>query len=286
MSDNDMTADDYKDRNFRDDVKAVEVSSEEATLDEAYKKVYMHLKGQDIKPMVEKKKVSNSFQPDFLSWTHVWEFLLQTYPDFTLEYLDPITYDDGTMTVQCRLSIYTHAETCPETKNVTKHRLVRTERLYVMDNKMNAVRNPSAQQINKTEKRCFVKCAALFGLGIQLFTGEDLPDVDAVEPEPKAAPKKKQPEAPKKDEDQPWEGDPKVYLDMILGWAEQSFKTRKTPDSVREIWRANKKGIDKLEKEYPEIFKQMKEEFTQLAEKAKEEEAKDGNEEIRPEDQG
>ena len=59
MSDNDMTADDYKDRNFRDDVKAVEVSSEEATLDEAYKKVYMHLKGQDIKPMVEKKKVSN-----------------------------------------------------------------------------------------------------------------------------------------------------------------------------------------------------------------------------------
>jgi len=274
MSDNDMTA--YKNRNFSNDVTAVEVSSEEATLDEAYKKVYMHLKGQDIKPMVEKKKVSNSFQPDFLSWTHVWEFLLQTYPDFTLEYLDPITYDDGTMTVQCRLSLYTHAETCPETKNVTKHRLVRTERLYVMDNKMNAVRNPSAQQINKTEKRCFVKCAALFGLGIQLFTGEDLPDVDAVEPEPKAAPKKKQPEAPKKDEDQPWEGDPKVYLDMILGWAEESFKTRKTSDSVREIWSANKQGIDKLEKEYPEIFKQMKEEFTQLAEKAKEEEAKDG----------
>tara|TARA_R100001594_G_scaffold150214_1_gene210556 strand:+ start:3252 stop:4064 length:813 start_codon:yes stop_codon:yes gene_type:complete len=265
---------------------AVEVSSEEATIDEAYKKVYLHLKGQDIKPMVEKKQVSNSFQPDFLSWTHVWEFLLQTYPDFTLEYLDPITYDDGTMTVQCRLILYAHAETCPETENVTKHRLVRTERLYVMDNKMNAVRNPSAQQINKTEKRCFVKCAALFGLGIQLFTGEDLPDVDAVEPEPKAAPKKKQPEAPKKDEDQPWEGDPKVYLDMILGWAEESFKTRKTSDSVREIWRANKKGIDKLEKEYPEIFKQMKEEFTQLAEKAKEEEAKDGNEEIRPEDQG
>lgn len=277
MSANDMTADDYKDRNFRDDVKAVEVSSEEATLDEAYKKVYMHLKGQDIKPMVEKKKVSNSFQPDFLSWTHVWEFLLQTYPDFTLEYLDPITYDDGSMTVQCRLSLYTHGSTCPETENVTKHRLVRTERLYVMDNKMNAVINPSAQQINKTEKRCFVKCAALFGLGIQLFTGEDLPDVDSVEPKPKAAPPQKKPEVnqtPK--EEEPWEGNPKTYLDQILGWAEQSLKTHKTSDSVREIWRANKQGIDKLEKEYPEIFKQMKEEFTQLAEKAIEEEAKDG----------
>ena len=282
MSANDMTADDYKDRNFRDDVKAVEVSSEEATLDEAYKKVYMHLKGQDIKPMVEKKKVSNSFQPDFLSWTHVWEFLLQTYPDFTLEYLDPITYDDGSMTVQCRLSLYTHGSTCPETENVTKHRLVRTERLYVMDNRMNAVINPSAQQINKTEKRCFVKCAALFGLGIQLFTGEDLPDVDSVEPKPKAAPPQKKPEVnqtPKDEEpweEEPWEGNPKTYLDQILGWAEQSLKTHKTSDSVREIWRANKQGIDKLEKEYPEIFKQMKEEFTQLAEKAIEEEAKDG----------
>ena len=277
MSANDMTADDYKDRNFRDDVKAVEVSSEEATLDEAYKKVYMHLKGQDIKPMVEKKKVSNSFQPDFLSWTHVWEFLLQTYPDFTLEYLDPITYDDGSMTVQCRLSLYTHGSTCPETENVTKHRLVRTERLYVMDNRMNAVINPSAQQINKTEKRCVVKCAALFGLGIELFTGEDLPDVDSVEPKPKAAPPQKKPEVnqtPK--EEEPWEGNPKTYLDQILGWAEKSLKTHKTSDSVREIWRANKQGIDKLEKEYPEIFKQMKEEFTQLAEKAIEEEAKDG----------
>jgi len=229
--------------------------------------------------MVEKKKVSNSFQPDFLSWTHVWEFLLQTYPDFTLEYLDPITYDDGSMTVQCRLSLYTHGSTCPETENVTKHRLVRTERLYVMDNRMNAVINPSAQQINKTEKRCFVKCAALFGLGIQLFTGEDLPDVDAVEPEPKpkAAPPQKKPEVNQTpEEEEPWEGNPKTYLDQILGWAEQSLKTHKTSDSVREIWRANKQGIDKLEKEYPEIFKQMKEEFTQLAEKAIEEEAKDG----------
>ena len=106
-----------------------------------------------------------------------------------------------------------------------------------------------------------------------------MPDVDAVEPEPKpkAAPPQKKPEVNQTpEEEEPWEGDPKVYLDMILGWAEQSFKTHKTSDSVREIWRANKQGIDKLEKEYPEIFKQMREEFAQLAEKATEEEAKDG----------
>ena len=125
----------------------------ELTRRQSYTNVYENLKGQDIKPWVEKKKVSNTFQPDFLSWTHVWEFLLQTYPDFDLDYLDPIKHDDGTVTVQCRLYI-----------PVNDHLLARTERLYVMDNKMNALKNPSAQAINKAEKRCFVKCAALFGL--------------------------------------------------------------------------------------------------------------------------
>ena len=93
---------------------------------------------------------------------------------------------------------------------------------------------------------------------------------------PKAAPKKEQADMGSYEMEEPWEGNPKTYLDMILGWAEQSLKTHKTSDSVREIWRANKQGIDKLEKEYPEIFKQMREEFAQLAEKATEEEAKDG----------
>jgi len=234
---------------------------------QAYKNVYTHLKNQDIAPWVEKKKISSSFQPDFLSWTHVWEFLLQTYPEFQLDYLDPIKHDDGSMTVQCRLTI-----------PFGDHWLSRTERLYVMDNKMNAIKNPSGQAINKADKRCFVKCAALFGLGIQLFTGEDLPDTGAVEK--KEQPKKENPAPPPAPAPEKvmegFEGDPDTYLDCVLGWATQSLKTTKTSDSVREIWRANKAGIDKLEREYPQQFEKLKTGFTALADKAKEEEAKDG----------
>jgi|TARA_R110000751_G_scaffold304363_1_gene419799 hypothetical protein len=234
------------------------------TREEAYKNVYVQLKNQDIAPWVEKKKVSASFQPDFLSWTHVWEFLLQTYPEFELEHLEPIKHDDGSMTVQCKLTI-----------PVNEHILVRTERLYVMDNKMNAMKNPNGQAINKAEKRCFVKCAALFGLGIQLFTGEDLPEVDSVKPQPKPEAKPKTEPKPVS-EPKPWP-DPEPdelftgwsgptgaedYVEFLIKFAQQVAKDG--PDSVREIYSANKQGIDRLENERPELYKKLLNEMTNL----------------------
>jgi hypothetical protein len=228
----------------------------ELTREQAYKNVYEHLKGQDIKPMVEKKKVSNTFQPDFLSWTHVWEFLLQTYADFDLEYLEPIKHDDGTMTVQCRLFI-----------PVNEHVLSRTERLYVMDNKMNAVKNPSAQAINKADKRCFVKCAALFGLGIQLYTGEDLPEVNTVTAEekqqPEAAPVSETPPV-ESAEGTPWEGDPKVYTDTLIAWAEETAKVATHKNAFRNLYSENIAGITQLEEADKEQFRRLIIRFTEL----------------------
>ena len=234
----------------------------ELTRRQSYANVYENLKGQDIKPWVEKKKVSNTFQPDFLSWTHVWEFLLQTYPDFDLDYLDPIKHDDGTVTVQCKLYI-----------PVNDHLLARTERLYVMDNKMNALKNPSAQAINKAEKRCFVKCAALFGLGIQLYTGEDLPEVDTVEagnpPDvpkeielPVTAPVQPTPETPEKKN--VWNGDAKIYVDELIGWAEETAKIATNGDAFRDLYHENIAGITQLEEADKEQFRRLILRFTQL----------------------
>jgi hypothetical protein len=206
--------------------------------------------------MVEKKKVSNTFQPDFLSWTHVWEFLLQTYADFNLEYLEPIKHDDGTMTVQCKLFI-----------PVNDHVLVRTERLYVMDNRMNAVKNPSAQAINKAEKRCFVKCAALFGLGIQLYTGEDLPEVNTVTAEekqqPEVAPVSETPPV-ERAEGTPWEGDPKVYTDTLIAWAEETAKVATHKNAFRNLYGDNKAGIARLEETDKQEFERLVNRFREL----------------------
>ena len=233
------------------------------TRSQAYANVYTHLKSQDIAPMVEKKKISNSFQPDFLSWTHVWEFLLQTYPEFELEHLPPIKHDDGTMTVECKLTI-----------PFAEHRLVRSERLYVMDNRMNAIQNPNAQAINKADKRCFVKCAALFGLGIQLFTGEDLPDGEAIEPPPPIAKPEPTPE-PVVESQLP--DDPTLGSELLVQWAKTSLKHIGTSDSLRNVWAANKAWITTLENDHPDVFKKLMQEFTQLTKQIKEEESSNGN---------
>ena len=44
----------------------------------------------------------------------------------------------------------------------------------VMDYKHDAVTNPNARQINDATMRCLAKNVALFGIGLKLYTGDDL----------------------------------------------------------------------------------------------------------------
>ena len=48
--------------------------------------------------------------------------------------------------------------------------------LAVMDFKNKAVPNPNAMDINNSRMRCLVKNIAMFGLGLYIYAGEDLPE--------------------------------------------------------------------------------------------------------------
>jgi hypothetical protein len=50
-----------------------------------------------------------------------------------------------------------------------------------MDNRNNAVANPDARAISDTKMRCLVKCFAMFGLGLYIFAGSDLPQDEPFE---------------------------------------------------------------------------------------------------------
>ena len=56
-----------------------------------------------------------------------------------------------------------------------------TEWLPVMDHRNKTIEKPTAFDINKTTKRCLVKAIALHGLGLYVYAGEDLPEIDAGE---------------------------------------------------------------------------------------------------------
>ena len=65
----------------------------------------------------------------------------------------------------------------------------------VLDNKNRPILAPSAFEINTSIQRCLVKAIALHGLGLSIYAGEDLPDLnEGVEPtklpEPAPAPKR------------------------------------------------------------------------------------------------
>ena len=64
--------------------------------------------------------------------------------------------------------------------SVTLNERTETEYLPVMDFKNKAMTNPDAMAINKALKRCFVKALALHGLGLYIYAGEDIPEVEPV----------------------------------------------------------------------------------------------------------
>ncbi len=98
----------------------------------------------------------------YLSWSWAWAEFMKHYPDATYQILDDKVYPDNTMEVRVA---------------VTAGGITHTMWLPVIDFKNKAIANPNAMDINTARMRCLVKCLAMFGLGLYIYAGEDLPDV-------------------------------------------------------------------------------------------------------------
>jgi len=97
----------------------------------------------------------------YLSWAWAWQKLMEHYPDSVYEFSPNEYHPDDSVTVHCTLTV----------SGVT-----RPMWLPVMDNRNNAISNPTSRQISDTKMRCLVKAIAMFGLGSYIYAGEDLPE--------------------------------------------------------------------------------------------------------------
>ena len=110
---------------------------------------------------------------DYLPWSDAWVLLMQHFPNSSYEFRsweyqtgekkslrDVQMYADGTAAVECILTVEGN---------------VRTMSLPVMNYNNQPIANPNSFQINTAKMRCLVKAMAMFGLGIYIFAGEDLP---------------------------------------------------------------------------------------------------------------
>ena len=120
-------------------------------------KTFKELREINVNEYVEKKG-----QLKYLSWVWAVDTLLQHYPDATWEFPEPKYYGDTVM-VFC---------------NVTAFGKTIRMQLPVMDNRNNAISNPDSRKISDATMRCLAKCIACFGIGLYIYAGEDLPDVE------------------------------------------------------------------------------------------------------------
>ena len=168
----------------------------------------------------------------YLSWAWAWSEVKKIYPEANYEIVKfeglPYVYDDDTgYMVYTRVTIggITHEMWLPVMDSANNAMKVKPYKYSVKNPNFKYARreadgvyrdrygNEQPQfiekvvgaatmfDINKTIMRCLTKNLAMFGLGLYIYAGEDLPeecfDASKEEPKPKAAPKAEPKEAPK-----------------------------------------------------------------------------------------
>jgi len=120
-------------------------------------KTFLELRELNVSEFIEKKG-----NLSYLSWTHAVDVLLQNDPDAIWDFPEPTFYKGGSVMVHCLV-----------------HAMGKTMRMHlpVMDYKNNSLIDPSSRQISDAMMRCLAKCIACFGIGLYIYSGDDLPDV-------------------------------------------------------------------------------------------------------------
>ena len=137
--------------------------------------VYNNLKAIDVRPKAEKKG-----RADYLSWAHAWDMLKSNYPQ-----AQRIIYESE----HTGLNYFTDGKTAYVKVGIVVNDLEHIDMLCVMDhrNKSIPIEKLCSFEVNKTIQRATAKAIAMHGLGLSLWTGEDIPTPPA---EAKEAPSK------------------------------------------------------------------------------------------------
>lgn len=139
--------------------------------------VFSTLSAINLNDKVEKKK-----DLTYLSWTYAWAEVQKHYPDANYEvmFFDgfPYIYDPSTgymVFTKVTIEGQTRMMWLPVMDGANKAMKV-SEYTYATRYGDKTVEAATMFDINKTIMRCLVKNIAMFGLGIYIFAGEDLPE--------------------------------------------------------------------------------------------------------------
>lgn len=188
---------------------------------EKKKSVFDRLSAINVNEHVEKKD-----NLTYLSWAWAWSQTKRECPDATYKILE--TEYDEALGFMCHTNVTIEGETLEMWLPVMdgKNKSMKKQSYeYATKYGNKTVDGATTFDINKTLMRCLVKNLAMFGLGIYIYAGEDLPEAEASAPAPAPAPAKAKPSA--------------ELVDLVIG--SDNWK------SVEKYVKANKElGIGKI----------------------------------------
>lgn len=142
--------------------------------------VFQTLSAINLNDKTEKKK-----DLTYLSWTYAWSEVMKHYPDASYEVLFfdgyPYVYDPTTgymVFTKVTIKDRSHTMWLPVMDGANKS-MKAQEYTYATKFGNKTVDAATMFDINKTIMRCLVKNLAMFGLGIYIYSGEDLPEVES-----------------------------------------------------------------------------------------------------------
>lgn len=145
----------------------------------------------------------------YLSWAFAWAEFKKVYPDATYR----INRFEGTYcTGNEKMGYMVQTE-------VTAGEQTYEMWLPVMDMRNNTILQPKMTEINKTIMRCLTKNLAMFGLGLYIYAGEDLPESEPPDEEGRGEvnPENK-PKNPPKSNDTPQDFVPITKEEIMQKW--------------------------------------------------------------------
>lgn len=144
--------------------------------------VFKTLSSVDIREKIETKG-----NVKYLSWSFAWEILKEHYPS-----AERIVYENPST----GLNYFTDGNTAYVKVGVKVDGIENIDYLPIMDFRNQSIRldKLTSMDVNKAIQRSTAKAIAMHGLGLQLWTGEDMPEMTTAKP---TKPAKSTEEAPK-----------------------------------------------------------------------------------------
>jgi hypothetical protein len=215
----------------------------------------------------------------YLSWAWAWAEALKADPAATFEVQTfhdaqgvemPYMNVNGTGMVWVMVTMFNKPMTCM---------------LPIMNHRNQPIQNPDAFQVNTAIMRCMTKALALHGLGLYIYSGDDLPQSDD-SPTTMGELTKKE-DAPKYEKILAKTQPSPTASGWVEGWDNSDASRQLFADGMVEYtthcttvaglnsyWKSNQLQLDSLKVTHPDLYQQVLSKFQELKKQFSEGETK------------